>query len=128
MTLTSKTMIMRTKDKHPNIHYTTKTIKSLECIVCGAEIKISDIDTESHKFEELCWDHGVIEKMYANYGSIHDGDIFYVALCDDCIDKKKEQGRILVINNYMGLQLDIKEENKHFERKLKMKNLSDKEE
>jgi len=119
---------MKMKDNHPNIQYTTKSIKSLNCIVCGSEIEISNRDTESHKFEELVWDHGVVEKMYGNYGSVYDGDVFYIALCDDCINKKKEQGSILVINNYMGIKLDLKEENKYFERKLKLKNLSDKEE
>jgi len=115
---------MKMKEKHPNYNYTTKDIQSFECVSCGFEIKMGDPLSyrESFKFEELIFDGGVIEKMYAGFGSKYDGDIFYLAICDECIKKKKKQGRILIINNYMGAKIDLDEENKEFNKNIIRKN------
>ena len=48
------------------------------------------------------WNDGVVNKISAGYGSIHDGDEFIIAICDDCIAKKKATGNIAYVDNYMG--------------------------
>ncbi len=46
---------------------------------------------------------GVIGGICANYGSSYDGDVFQIAICDSCIEKKMETGGIIFDHNYMGL-------------------------
>lgn len=48
------------------------------------------------------WNDGVVHKISAGYGSCHDGDEFIIAICDECIIKKKATGNIAYIDNYMG--------------------------
>lgn len=48
------------------------------------------------------WNNGVVQKISAGYGSCHDGDEFIIAICDECIMKKKATGNIAYIDNYMG--------------------------
>jgi len=103
---------MKMKEKHPNYKYVLKEIQYIQCMICDKNIKIDGPD-DYHKIEELISHDGIIEKMYAGYGSKFDGDIFYVGICDECLEKKKKQGRILTINNYMG-KIDLQEENKEF--------------
>ena len=52
--------------------------------------------------ESNMWCNGVIGLISGNYGSGHDGDEFIIAVCDDCITKKKMTGNIAFIDNYMG--------------------------
>lgn len=52
--------------------------------------------------ESNMWRNGVVGLIGANYGSGHDGDEFIIAVCDDCITKKKMTGNIAFIDNYMG--------------------------
>jgi hypothetical protein len=54
------------------------------------------IDAGSHM-----WNDGLVHKVSAGYGSSHDGDEFIIAICDDCILKKKATGNIAYIDNYM---------------------------
>jgi hypothetical protein len=48
------------------------------------------------------WNDGLVHKVSAGYGSSHDGDEFIIAICDDCIIKKKATGNLAYIDNYMG--------------------------
>jgi hypothetical protein len=38
------------------------------------------------------WDDGVVEKITFGYGSRHDMDSYYVAICDECITDLKDRG------------------------------------
>lgn len=44
---------------------------------------------------------GIIQTISAGYGSIHDGDNFIIAICDDCINRNKQDGTILFHGNNM---------------------------
>jgi hypothetical protein len=46
-------------------------------------------------------DNGIIHIIDAGYGSIHDGDQFVIAICDDCIKENLEDATILYWGNYM---------------------------
>ena len=47
-------------------------------------------------------DNGIIQIIDAGYGSIHDGDQFIIAICDDCINQNKEDGTLLYYGNYIN--------------------------
>jgi hypothetical protein len=44
---------------------------------------------------------GIIHIINAGYGSIHDGDMFILAICDECIKSKKSEASLLYYGNYM---------------------------
>jgi len=46
-------------------------------------------------------DNGIIHIIDAGYGSIHDGDQFVIAICDDCIKENLEDATLLYWGNYM---------------------------
>ena len=72
-----------------------------ECIVCGFKIRLmypSDYEWNPEKPEECAWDGGVVEKMYMPYGSELDGDIYAVGVCDSCMKKGVDNGRVKIIN------------------------------
>ena len=46
-------------------------------------------------------DNGIIHVIDAGYGSIHDGDQFVIAICDDCIKENLENATLLYWGNYM---------------------------
>ena len=46
-------------------------------------------------------DNGIIHVIDAGYGSIHDGDQFVIAICDDCIKENLEDATLLYYGNYM---------------------------
>jgi hypothetical protein len=55
-------------------------------------------------------DNGIIHIIDAGYGSIHDGDQFIIAICDDCIKENKEDGTLLYYDNYMYGDVDSEKE------------------
>lgn len=44
---------------------------------------------------------GIIHRISAGYGSIHDTDTFIIAICDECITKELEEANLLYAGNYM---------------------------
>lgn len=52
---------------------------------------------------------GIIHIIEAGYGSKHDGDQIIIAICDDCIFDKLDDGTLLYFGNYMGFS-DISDE------------------
>ena len=57
-------------------------ISKRTCFVCKEKV-IS-------KIEQGMWADGIVEKITFGYGSKHDMDSFYIAICDDCINEVKE--------------------------------------
>ena len=73
----------------------TKQIEH-NCVVCDKPIKRimtlpNDTDWQG------CWNGGIVNKISAGYGSLLDGDMFILAICDECVKKKKLRN----VGNYM---------------------------
>jgi len=73
-------------------------IKTFNCICCGAEIKAINPEefTSGDKLESWMWDGGTVGKISMPYGSRLDGGVYYIGICDDCIEKKDEDGLIFL--------------------------------
>jgi hypothetical protein len=72
-----------------NLHVSNRT-----CCVCRENV-ISKIEaTYIHplKQEQGMWSDGVVEKITFGFGSKHDMDSYYIAVCDECITELKESG------------------------------------
>lgn len=77
-------------------------LEKIKCICCGKEIERLDIDIEVHNPLQDMWSGGIIGGISANYGSIHDSDVFFIALCDKCAGKKMKEGSLIFRYNYMN--------------------------
>lgn len=67
------------------------------CMCCGKDIKL--IHGDISKPEDACWLNGSVNKFTIGYGSKFDGDVYIIALCDDCIDKNLD--RLEFDHNYL---------------------------
>lgn len=69
-------------------------------------------------------DNGIIHIIDAGYGSVHDGDQFIIAICDDCIKVNLEDATLLYYGNYMGYgDLSANETEKSKQKYRRRKNL-----
>ncbi len=72
------------------------------CIFCNCKIKLLDKDfyetDEKFNPESAMWDGGTVKKISMGYGSILDGNIYLIAICDKCIEKNIN---IKLIGSYM---------------------------
>lgn len=48
------------------------------------------------------WNGGIVGLISAGYGSNTDGDEFIIAICDECLATKKDNGTVAVVGNYMS--------------------------
>ena len=72
-------------------------MKIKHCICCKKEIKEIHEASEHVKEWEGMWSGGIVERISAGYGSRLDGNMYLLAICDDCIIEKK----LKYIGNYM---------------------------
>jgi len=72
----------------------------VKCICCGKDIKLLDNDPQLNPIKNM-WKQGMVGGISANYGSKHDADVFFIAICDVCITKKKEDGSLIYRYNYI---------------------------
>ena len=61
------------------------------CIVCGKELK--SIHGEDYEMIHV----GIMGHLYAPYGSSHDGDIYQIGICDDCIQQKEKEDKVVLL-------------------------------
>lgn len=91
-----------------------KPIKTIQhqCICCTNKITKIDGLPKDDNFTGMFGD-GLVQKVEAGYGSILDGNMYYIAICDRCIMSKYKKGIIHYIGNYMFPEddIDIKLEN-----------------
>lgn len=69
-------------------------VSNRTCCVCKEKV-ISKIEADHiHPLrqEQGMWADGVVEKITFGYGSKHDMDSYYIAICDNCITELKESG------------------------------------
>lgn len=71
------------------------------CIFCDEEIKRIGGADEDNKDYEGMFDGGIVERISAGYGSRLDGEMYVIAICDDCIEEKHEEGKLSFIGDYI---------------------------
>lgn len=76
-------------------------------------------------------DNGIIHIIDAGYGSKHDGSRLILAICDECIDKKLDDGTILFFDDYMftnnreSLKENLDKSKQIYRRRKNLDNLTD---
>lgn len=74
---------------------------SLPCILCGSEIpplNWGNDDSDSDIVSNMTWNNGDVAILHCGYGSRHDLTNFIIAICDDCIEKSLQNGRIAILS------------------------------
>jgi hypothetical protein len=70
------------------------------CVVCKKEIKTLDVgETNIQDYDMV--DDGIVGTLLAPYGSKHDGSVFQIGICDDCVDKLIAEEKIKLIGDYI---------------------------
>ena len=71
--------------------------------------------------------NGIIQIITAGFGSIHDGDQFIIAICDECIKDNEEDGTLLLFKSgdYLDGDKHIEKNKKICRRRRNLDNLID---
>ena len=109
------------------------------CICCKKNnVKPSNYSGTTQSEEERLWQNegstidnemindGIIQIIEAGYGSIHDGDQFIIAICDQCIKDNLEDATLLYFGNYMIRELngEVEKSKKLFRRRNNLDDLT----
>jgi hypothetical protein len=75
-------------------------MEKIKCISCGKElIRVFHGNTRTIPPEQDAWCEAVVHIVVGGYGSRHDMSELVVGICDDCVDRKVKEGKILVKND-----------------------------
>jgi len=109
---------MTKSNNEPNKTQSKKELERIKltyinCIVCDFKIEILDMSLgrmgkDNYIPSREMWNGGMIEEISAGYGSGHDGDIYYIGICDGCITKKFYDGTLRYKGSYMGSEISEK--------------------
>ena|ERR1700761_8541788 len=69
----------------------------------GRTCNIIDINNRS-------WNNGATGSISAGFGSSHDGGVYAIAVCDECIEKKVGDGTVAYIENNICRTKEVKED------------------
>jgi hypothetical protein len=61
-------------------------------------------NSENRKYERAenrMWYNGIVANISAGYGSTLDGNMYVIAICDQCVERKHQEGIIAYTGNYM---------------------------
>lgn len=116
-----------------------KNFTFVNCICCGQKIELHHSKSEpdfnmddymrqyssdrGYKPESQVWNNGIIDSLSAGYGSIFDGNVYYIGICDECVNINTHNGRLRFSSNYLGFgDVFTKEELSKFEEKRNREN------
>ena len=71
-----------------------KYVTNRVCCSCKKNVvtKIDHKSVHPLRQEQSMWKDGVVEKITFGYGSKHDMESYYIAICDSCIDELETNG------------------------------------
>lgn len=81
-----------------NIKICRKTFH--KCLLCEKKIKLlypKDSKRKDFRPENNMWDGGTVTIINAGYGSEVDGNVYLIAICDNCLEINKN---IIILGNY----------------------------
>ena len=79
------------------------------CIICDKEIKQLHESLGDQPDYNGCFDDGIVDKISAGFGSLLDGNMYVIAICDKCIDSKCKAGKAKYVGDYLMPNNDLKD-------------------
>lgn len=116
---------MKNNRDHP---YSPEQVSPLNCICCGKEIEIL-YPNEKDSFLKLSsemWNGGIVQEISAGFGSDKDGDVYLIAICDNCLSIKRNEGSAIYLYDYMNSRYDEENRKKYnvkLHRRMKLKRI-----
>lgn len=100
----------------------------INCVCCGKELNLSEYNKGgiSLDMSSANWEGGGISEISFGFGSKRDGDVYFLGICDECVDTNFQNGRLRYINNSFGFgksKREIENSNKIRERGRNLNNL-----
>lgn len=75
-----------------------KGILEYKCVCCNKPIK--ELNRGLSDGGGGIYEYGIVQKISAGYGSTLDGNVYLLAICDDCTKKKVEEGVLIYRGNF----------------------------
>ena len=72
-----------------------KIIEPVNCMFCGKTLK------SIHGSDYGMVLDGMVGHFYAPYGSSFDGNVYQIAVCDDCVKEKEKEDKMICVGDYM---------------------------
>lgn len=84
-------------------------VKDKVCICCEKAIIIPTLSLDENPIDPLnqgksSWTDGTVEMISCGYGSVHDLESYFIAICDSCITDRLKKG---IIENYKDIKRSI---------------------
>jgi len=94
---------------------------SEEDLLWGEELR----DGRTLTIDNEMVNNGIIQIIDASFGSIHDGDRFIIAICDDCIAENLEDATLLLFKSghYIDGDKHIEKSKKIYQRRTRLDGL-----
>jgi len=91
------------------LEHAKEFVKDKKCICCKTTIlkplyPPEEITLNPLEQERGPWDGGIVTLISGGYGSRHDLESYYIAICDSCLSKLKEEG---IAESYRNLKKTI---------------------
>ena len=115
-----------------------KNFTSINCICCGSKIELYDAINNPHfdmnefmnqyqpndryRPESQIWENGIVEGLSAGYGSKHDGSMYYIGICDECVETNTLNGRLRYSGCYLGFDVFNENDLLEFDKKRNREN------
>jgi hypothetical protein len=74
----------------------------MKCICCSKKIKSLHKFDDKENLENNMWDDGCVDVIIPGYGSKYDMTVFYICVCDECIEKKLKEKILTIKVDYNG--------------------------
>lgn len=88
-----------------NIYLLGDSSGSIEDVVFTSEYEyIPDLNGNKIKVDRVqsqMWGGGTVTVVSVGYGSIYDGDVYVIGICDNCLKSGQENGSVIYKTNYM---------------------------
>lgn len=75
-----------------------RKVQVIKCICCNEKIELLEKLHDKTNLEQNMWRDGEVGTIMPGYGSRYDMTMFYIGICDNCIEKKLKE-KVLVIKH-----------------------------
>ena len=86
------------------LDWATTHVHPKTCICCRTTIisplyPLSEVPLHPLEQERGPWDEGIVSKINAGFGSRHDMESYYIAICDNCLTDLRDKKIIEVVRD-----------------------------
>lgn len=73
----------------------------LPCVICAINILSPENEVTENNASRLSFDNGMATTISYGYGCELDGNVYMIAICQECTEKKQKEGLLVYVYNYI---------------------------